>query len=426
MDDDAKTRDEQAEKITVRKVGTKNEPADLPKKTPESDEVAESRKSKTFQSIFLVLIAAVVGFGGGWLGAMSQDDDMTPAKTQRIVLDEQSNLISDIAKDVGQSVVSVNVTSQTSGGFGFFGQNRNIEQQSAGTGAIISDDGLIITNRHVVPEGTTSVSVVLSDGTELDNVEVVGRTSDNDSLDIAFLRVKDTKGKKLVPAKLGKSSDMQVGDSVVAIGNALGQFQNTVTTGIISGYGRSVQASDESGSGSENLNDLFQTDAAINQGNSGGPLVNLAGEVIGINTAVAGNAENIGFAIPIDNISGLIQSVSKSGKLERPYLGVVYVSLTDSIANELNLSTKRGAYIPKADDYGQDTVVDGGPADKAGVKEGDIITQVNSTDINEKNSLASLLGKYQPGDKVKLTINRDGKNQTIEVTLGSMPSTLSS
>lgn len=384
------------------------------------------RRSRVLQSIFLILVAGVVGFGGGWLGSQSQGSDSASTQAQRIVLDEQSNLISQIAKEVGQSVVSVNVTSQAStGSFGLFGPSRSVEQQSAGTGIILSDSGLIITNRHVVPQGTTSVSVVLSDGTKLDDVEVVGRTNETDSLDVAFLRIKDTEGKKLVAAKIGKSSDMQVGDSVVAIGNALGQFQNTVTTGIISGYGRSVEAGDESGGSSESLTDLFQTDAAINQGNSGGPLVNLKGEVVGINTAVAGDAENIGFAIPIDNINGLIHSVSKTGKLERPYLGVVYISLTDDIAEELKLSTKRGAYVPKAADYGQITVISDGPAAKAGVKEGDIITKVDGTDVNEKNSLGSLLGKHQPGDKVTLTVNRDGKAQTIDVTLGTMPSSTS-
>jgi serine protease Do len=390
-----------------------------------SNDQASTKTPRLLQVVFIALLIGIVGFAGGWLGAANQDSSTFDSPSaQKVVLDKQGDLISNIAQTVGQSVVSVNVTSQaTTSGFGFFGQSRSVEQQSAGTGIILSNDGLVITNRHVVPEGTTKVDLILSDGTELKDVDVVGRTSDNDTLDVAFLKINDTKGRKLVPAKLGKSSEMRVGDSVVAIGNALGQFQNTVTTGIVSGYGRSVQASDESGSGAENLNDLFQTDAAINQGNSGGPLVNISGEVIGINTAVAGGgAENIGFAIPIDNISGLIRSVSKTGKLERPYLGVVYVSLTDSIAAELNLSVKRGAYIPKADQQGSDTVIDGGPADKAGVKEGDVITKVNGTDINERNSLASLLGTHQPGDTVKLSINRSGKTQTIDVKLGTMPS----
>src|SRR5690606_5622300 len=178
-------------------------------------------------------------------------------------------------------------------------------------------DGVVITNRHVVDSGTTAVSVTLSDGTQLDDVEIIGRTASSDPLDIAFLKINDTKGKKLTVAKIGDSGSMEVGDRVIAIGNALGQCENTVTSGILSGYGRDIDADD--GGNIESLQNLFQTDAAINPGNSGGPLMNLSGEVIGINVAVA-NAQNIGFAIPINDVKGLIASVSKNGKLERPYL----------------------------------------------------------------------------------------------------------
>jgi serine protease Do len=273
-----------------------------------------------------------------------------------------------------------------------------------------------------VPSGTTSVSVTLSDGTVYDDVKVVGRTSDRDSLDVAFLQVQDTKGKKLVPAELGDSSRMKVGDTVVAIGNALGQFQNTVTSGIVSGYGRSLQASDSSGSSTENLDDLFQTDAAINEGNSGGPLVNLDGQVIGMNTALASDSQSIGFAIPINDLSGLIDSVKSSGKVQRPYLGVVYVPITSDIKEQYNLSTDQGAYILNSAQAGEDTVVDGGPADKAGVQEGDIITKVDGMAINESTSLTSVLGKHKVGDKVTLTIVRDGKTISRDVTLEAAPS----
>lgn len=393
---------------------------------PRLSRPTEAHKSRAFHGLFIALLIAILGFGGGYLGGKSanNNDVATSTATQRIVLDKQSNLITQIANDVGQSVVSINVTSQSQDqNLGFFGFGGGQQEQSAGTGIILNSDGLIITNRHVVPSGTTNVNVTLADGTEFKNVQVIGRTNENDSLDVAFIKIQNTNGHKLVPAKIGKSSEMKVGDSVVAIGNALGQFQNTVTTGIISGYGRSVQAGDSSGSSTENLDDLFQTDAAINPGNSGGPLVNLSGEVIGINTAIADQAQNIGFAIPIDNIAGLMKSVSDTGKLARPYLGVVYVPLTDALANQFNLSVKRGAYIPNSSDYGQTTVISGGPADKAGVKEGDVITKVDDDSITETVTLASLLGKHQPGDTVTLTINRGGKTQTIDVALGTMPDT---
>ncbi|MDQ5886513.1 MAG: serine protease Do [Patescibacteria group bacterium] len=368
------------------------------------------------QKLILILLCLVAGFFGGMLGSsgIRQKDNTT--NVQRQIISNESQLINQIVKDVGPSVVSVNVTS-ASGRSSFFGQNQ--AQQSAGTGVILNSEGVIITNRHVVPAETSSVSVTLSDGTTLDDVDVIGRTNDSDSLDVAFLKVNDAKGKTLQPAKLADSSKVQVGDKVVAIGNALGQFQNTVTSGIISGYGRSVDAGDESGMTSETLQNLFQTDASINPGNSGGPLVNMNSEVIAINTAVAGNAENIGFAIPINDIQGLINSVLKDGKLVRPYLGVRYISLTDDIAYQYNLSVKRGAYL--APSQGQASILEGSPADKAGLQEKDIITKIDNTKIDENNSLTSTLGRYSAGDTVTLTIVRDGKEQTVKATLEAAP-----
>jgi S1-C subfamily serine protease len=389
------------------------------KPTDEMHHHVPAHRVRILAFVFLFMLSISSGFLGGWLFTRNDTTDST--QTQKVVLKSQSQLISSIAKTVGQSVVSVEVTS-TSSSTSYFGLGSTGTQESAGTGIILTKSGLIITNRHVVPAGTQSVKVILSDGTTYDNVKVVGRTSSNDSLDIAFLQIADTKGKTLSPASIGDSSKVSVGDSVVAIGNALGQFQNTVTSGIVSGYGRSVQASSsDDGSDSESLDDLFQTDAAINEGNSGGPLVNLEGQVIGINTAVASSAQNIGFAIPINDVTGLIKSVEETGELKRPYLGVVFVSLTDDIAKQYNLSAKRGAYIPPSSVLGEQTVVADGPAAKAGVKEGDIITKVNGTAIDETTSLTSLLGKHSVGDNVALTINRSGKTITINVTLGTAP-----
>jgi S1-C subfamily serine protease len=266
------------------------------------------------------------------------------------------------------------------------------------------------------------VSVTLSDGTKFEGVEVVGRTTESDPLDIAFLKINDTKGKELTAASIGNSSAMKVGDPVVAIGNALGQFQNSVTSGIISGFGRSVEAGNSSGEGTESLENLFQTDAAINQGNSGGPLVNLEGQVIGINTAIAaGDAQNIGFAIPIDDVKGLMSSVMDTGKLERPFLGVVYVPITADMAKQYDLSVEQGAYVPPSIMVGQDSVVDGSAADKAGIEEGDIITKLGNDKVDESHSLSSLLGKHKVGEKVKLTVVRDGKERVHEVTLEAAP-----
>jgi serine protease Do len=386
----------------------------------------DSKKARALSRILIGLIILAISFGGGWLGAASygKDSDTRAIAEQKKVVTNTANLVSSIAETVGESVVSVNVTSQsagsTYGGFLGFGYGP-YTQESAGTGVILSSDGLILTNRHVVPAGTTDVSVTLSDGTVLEKVKVIARTNARDTLDIAFLKVENDEGKKLVAAKLGDSSKMQVGDAVVAIGNTLGQFQNTVTSGIISGYGRSLVAGDESGGGAENLDDMFQTDAAINQGNSGGPLVNMNGEVIGINTAIASDAQTVGFAIPINNVKGLIDNVKKSGKLERPYLGVVYVMLTDDIAKEYSLSVNRGAYIPKAEDMGSETILKDGPAAAADIQEGDIITKIDGVAINEKSSLLSVLSKHKAGDNVELTIVRGSSTKTVNVKLGVAP-----
>ncbi len=367
---------------------------------------------------FLIILSGSMGFLGGWLGGERREKNGSNEATasQQVVLKE-SEIISDIAKQVGPSVVSINVT--TSSTNDFLGFSRPVEQRSAGTGIIISKDGYILTNRHVVSAGTQDISVTLSDGTEFTGVELVGRTNENDSLDVAFLKIKDRKGKELKPAKIGDSSKIEVGDKVIAIGNALGRFQNTVTSGIISGYGRNLEAGDQNGTTSETLQNLFQTDAAINEGNSGGPLVNINGQVIGINTAVAGSGENIGFAIPINDVQGLIKIVLEKGKLLRPYLGVRYVSLTDDYAYQLNLNVKRGAYIVASN--GQPSIIPGSPAEKANLKEKDIITKIDDIAIDENNSLTSLVGKHAVGDDLNLTIVRDNKEQKVKVKLEASP-----
>lgn len=369
------------------------------------------------QTAFIVLFAGAAGFAGGMIGSSSNpvSQNAISNETRQQIVSSESELISSITKEVGPSVVSISVT--TSRIYqGFFGLQES-ESSGAGTGVIISEDGIVITNRHVVPEGVNSVSVTLSDGTLLDDVSVIGRTASSDPLDIAFLKINDTKGKKLTVARIGDSSTMEVGDRVIAIGNALGQFENTVTSGILSGYGRDVQARD--GSSIESLQNLFQTDAAINPGNSGGPLMNLNGEVIGINVAVA-DGQNIGFAIPINDVKGLIASVRKNGKLERPYLGVRYVSLTDDAAYYYNLDVKRGAYIAPSR-QGQSSVIPDSPADRAGIREKDIIVAINDVAIDERNSLVSVLGRFSVGDTVELKIIRDGKEQKISLKLEAAP-----
>ncbi len=207
---------------------------------------------------------------------------------------------------------------------------------------------------------------------------------------------------------------MKVGQKVVAVGNALGQFQNTVTSGVVSGLSRPITAQD--GQETERLENLFQTDAAINPGNSGGPLVNLDGEVVGVNTAVAEGAEGIGFAIPIDDVKGLIASVTEKGKLIRPYLGVRAITLTPDLAVEIGIDIKQGAYVLK-----QNGVLNGSPADDAGVKPGDVITKVNDQTVGQR-TLGSIISQYRVGNEVTLEVMRGNDRQTVRVNLEELPS----
>lgn len=364
----------------------------------------QRRSGSGWQIVGLIFLCFVASFLGAWVllqsGLVSVNNVTTTTERQRIV--EEGNVLADVAREVSPSVVSIVTETTTRSYLG------SALQESAGSGIIISKDGYILTNRHVIPAAATNVQVVLSDGTVYDNVRVVGRDSLND---LAFLKISGVNN--LTAAKLGTSSSVQVGGKVIAIGNALGQYQTTVTSGIISAIGRPLTASDQSGDTSERLENLLQTDAAINPGNSGGPLVNMTGEVIGINTAVASDAQGIGFAIPIDDAKGLIKSVTESGELKRAYLGVRYVSITPDVVSQLNLSVKNGAYVSTD----SDSVVSGSPAEKAGIKPKDIILKVNNTSVDAQHPLSSLMSQFVPGDVVSLTILRDGKTIEVKATL---------
>jgi len=362
----------------------------------------------------VAIVSLLVGFLGGWLALTLFNNNglinTGTTETKQIIFSEDGQIITEIAKEVSPSVVSITVETVTTNPF----FSRDFTESGAGTGVILTEDGLVLTNRHVVPENVSSVTIVLSDGTTYEDVEVVDRDIFND---LAFLQIKGASGLKA--ATLGDSAEVEVGNSVVAIGNALGQFTNTVTSGIISGLGRPITASD--GASYDSLNNLFQTDAAINPGNSGGPLVNIKGEVIGINTAVAGNAENIGFAIPINDAKPLISSVIEEGRIIRPYLGVRYVGLTNDIARALDLSVDRGAYL-----YAQNgpAIIPDSPADKAGLQSEDIIVEVGGDKVDELNTLSTLLGHYNVGDEVELKVIRGKDETTIKVTLEEAPDIL--
>ena len=312
--------------------------------------------------------------------------------------------ISEIANSVSKSVVSIITNTSTTGSF-FTGQ----VSQAAGTGFILSSDGYIATNKHVVANAT-KIGVILDDGSTYEDVELIGTDPIND---FAIIKIKDVKD--LTPIKIGDSKTTNIGQQVVAIGNALGTYQNSVTSGIISGKGRSLTASDSSRTTYETLSDMIQTDAAINGGNSGGPLVNAAGEVIGINTAYASQGNNVGFAIPINSVKGIMAGVLKDGKFERAVLGVRYQTITPLIAKEKKLDVTAGAYVKGSNNVS--AVIKGSAGDKAGIKDGDIITAVNGTKIGTAGSLGSLIGEYAVGDTVKLEVYRDKKYIELQVKL---------
>lgn len=315
--------------------------------------------------------------------------------------------IASIANAVSKSVVSiVTSTDQKS-----FFSNETTSQTAAGTGFILSSDGYIATNKHVV-SGASKIGVILDDGTAYEDVELVGTDPLND-----FAIIKINNVNNLSPVKLGDSKTTSAGQQVVAIGNALGAYQNSVTSGIISGKGRSLTATDSGRTQYETLSDMIQTDAAINGGNSGGPLVNAAGEVIGINTAYASQGNNVGFAIPISSVKGITKNVLSGKGFERAVIGVRYINLTPTIAKEKNLSVTRGALI--ASSKNNKAIISGSAGDKAGLKENDIITAVNGTEIGSSGSLSSLIGEYSVGDTVKITVVRGGKTETLELALAA-------
>lgn len=357
----------------------------------------------------LVLVGALVlglagGFGGSYLyGHYLSDSSTVPALSTATVNIQESSAITTAAKKAMPAVVSVTGITQTTG---FFGQASSSE--IAGTGYIVRSDGLIVTNKHVASSTDTKYTVITNDGKSYSaTVESL-----DPMFDIAILKINAT---NLPTVVLGSSDGLVAGQAAIAIGNALGQYQNSVTVGVVSGIGRVIQASDSSGSSTESLDNVIQTDAAINSGNSGGPLLNIAGQVVGMNTAVDSTGQGIGFALPINLIKSALTSYVSKGKIVRAMLGVRYVSLTADTATANNLPVSEGAYIYS--DTSSPAVVVGSPAAKAGLQSGDIITQLGSDKVTTQNSLVSILAKYSPSDSVKITWIRGTKTMSATVQL---------
>lgn len=410
MENDQKSEISEAENKVLENNGgeeVKQAPSEVPKEIDIEPKKCGGRCGGAVMVISIVALA--LGAGGLGLGIMAYQKSSTPLTFLNSGVDGNSanfveGSIAEIAERVSASVVSIVTSTRTTN---FFGQD--YESAAAGTGIIVTSDGYILTNKHVI-NGATSISMVLDDGTSYENVELVATDPLND---VAFLKIKDVSG--LTAATLGDSKTLSVGQQVMAIGNALGQYQNTVTVGVVSGLGRSITASDGTGYSTETLSDMIQTDAAINSGNSGGPLVNAAGEVIGINTAVSSSAENMGFAIPISSVKGMLAQLIETGSAERTYLGVYAAEITPEIAKAYNLPVNSGAYLYSSSTYS--AIVKDGPAAKAGLKDKDIITAVNGVKVGEAGTLTDLIGEYKPGDTVQLTVIREGNEIAVNVTL---------
>jgi 2-alkenal reductase len=372
--------------------------------------------------VFVVFVAGASALAGVFTGgvavyqAVSRNQAHVPAaavpstqtvfasaagQKQALVINtaDVQTTITQAVQKVGPAVVTV--VGSLPGQMTIFGSSG--DATVSGSGFFISDQGYILTNNHVVA-GTKKLTVILSDGSQ-EQATIVG--ADRYS-DIAVLKAA---GKVPAVASLGNSDVLSPGETAIAIGSPLGDFKNTVTVGVVSATGRSI----DTGQGYA-LEGLIQTDAAINQGNSGGPLVDLAGEVIGINNMIVRNsgsgtvAEGLGFAIPIDTARAVAAQLIQNGALARPYLGISYQPITPDIANAYNLPAQWGVYVTR--------VASGSPAGQAGLQQGDILTGIDSVAMDGTHSYLNTLFTYKPGDRVTLDVLRSGRNLQLQVTLG--------
>lgn len=322
-------------------------------------------------------------------------------ETQKIITEENA-VISAVDK-TSASVVAIGSTQQVVNPFDPFAAPRN-QSSTIGTGFVVSEKGVIVTNKHVVSDPSVTYYVVTRDGKKYPAQKIY-----RDSvLDLAMVQID---GSSLKPLEMGDSSKLKVGQTAIAIGNALGKFTNTVTTGVVSGLGRAVTAGDVFEGSLETLDNLIQTDAAINPGNSGGPLLNSSGQVIGVNVATTEGAQNIGFAIPINTIKPIVDEFLAKGSVTRPFLGIRYrfISKDVAILNEV----PQGAYIQE--------VISGSPAQKSGLQAGDIIQKINGIAVDAEGKVGDIVSKSNVGSKLDMQVFRDGKTLNLSATIGQSP-----
>lgn len=410
----------------------------------ETEKIPPPSSSRGLSTGGILLLAFVVGglsgglFGtvavrGGldtWFGGSASNSATVTAQTGTVSVREESATV-DIVERVSPAVVSIIAkkdfgrvfgNEQPTSPFDFFfdfpqsnaPQPQGKQEIGGGTGFLVSPDGTILTNKHVAEiEGADEFTVVTNDEKTYD-AKVIAV---DPGTDIAVMKIE---GSGLPTIELGDSDAAQIGDTVIAIGNALGEYRNTVTKGIISGLSRTIRASDGSGN-SETLRNVIQTDAAINRGNSGGPLLNLAGQAIGINTAIDSQGQLIGFALPINIAKHDLESVRQTGKIERPYLGIRYVIITAQVKEANQLSVDYGALVVRGETRTDLAVIPGSPADKVGIVENDIVLEIDGQRIDEENDLSQVLFDKSVGQPVTLKVFSKGQEKTFTATLEARP-----
>jgi S1-C subfamily serine protease len=382
-------------------------------------------------AVLILIIGGIISSGkaglswtsvGKWFNTESASlnrQNISVSGGEKVRVSSEESVVIDVVDRAGPSVVTVSI-SKPQNTSNFFeidpfnpfvpfrtqtGTGQPVEQD-IGSGFIVSADGLIVTNKHVVGDTEGAYKVITNDDKTYDVVKIF-RDPTND---LAILKINPAAGQMLKPVEMGDSSKIKVGQMAIAIGTALGEFRNTVTTGVISGVGRGITAGSPFEGYAERLDNVIQTDAAINPGNSGGPLLNSSGQVIGINTAVSSEGQNVGFALPINVVKDALDNFNKTGQFNRPFLGVRYKVVTKDIAilNEV----PEGMYVME--------IVANSPAAKAGLEKGDIITKIDGQRLTGTDSeLAKVIGTKKPGDKLRVTLWRNGKSVDLDVTLGT-------
>lgn len=400
----------------------------------------EQQSSVVFRSVLIstLVTACIVFFAFTELEKRYDESLGTLQQPESLATGSKGDTVADVVEKTIPGVVSVVISADVpiieqyyenynpfgdffGRGFGFqVPRQRQVgteeKEIGGGTGFFISSDGYIVTNKHVVDIEGGKFSVVTNEE-DIYDVDVIAK---DPTLDIAILKVNTDEDVSFPSLSFGDSDSLRLGEPVIAIGNALAEFPNSVSVGVVSGLARDITAGDSFGS-VETLEGVIQTDAAINRGNSGGPLLDKEGKVIGVNVAVAGNSENIGFALPAKVVESVYQSVAEYGEIVRPFIGVRYMQVTEDLVKRNNLPVEYGVLVVRGETRGDLAVIPGSPADKAGIEENDIILEIDGKKLDGEDSFASLIRGYHVDDEVVLKVFHDGEEKNVTVTLEKAP-----